>query len=108
MRWLKLRAQGLDFAPNNKTMVDQPAVTTKLQNVYEAADYPKALTDQALVTGQTISLTGPLSIAQSVEANFGHFRMSSPSRFKTWLNQFPMPSGYAARYTSGLVLRLVG
>jgi len=35
MRWLKLRAQGLDFASNNKTMVDQPAVTTKLQNVYE-------------------------------------------------------------------------
>ena len=34
--------------------------------------------------------------------------MNSPSRFKTWLNQFLMQSGYAARYTSGSVLRVVG
>ena len=142
MRWLKLRSQGLDYASNNKTMVDQPAFTTKLQNVYEDEDYPKALADQALVTRQTISLPGPLSIAQAVDqrgglwlvslrrpkgghavaiqseptkavyryfdANYGHFRMNAASRFKTWLNQFLMTSGYAARYTSGSVLRLVG
>lgn len=32
----------------------------------------------------------------------------SASRFKAWLNQFLMKSGYAAPYTSGSVLRLVG
>jgi hypothetical protein len=42
------------------------------------------------------------------DASFGHFRLSSASRFKAWLNQFLMKSGYAARYTSGSVLRRVG
>jgi hypothetical protein len=42
------------------------------------------------------------------DANSGHFRMNSASRFKTWLNQFLMKPSYAARYTSGSILRLVG
>ena len=48
------------------------------------------------------------SVYRYFDANFGHFRLSSASRFKVWLNQFLMKSGYAARYTSGSVLRLVG
>jgi hypothetical protein len=43
-----------------------------------------------------------------VDANFGHFRLGSPGRFPTWLNQFLVTSGYSARYTSGTVLRQVG
>jgi hypothetical protein len=37
------------------------------------------------------------SVYRYFDANFGHFRLSSASRFKTWLNQFLMKSGYAAR-----------
>jgi hypothetical protein len=48
------------------------------------------------------------SVYRYFDANFGHFRPNSASRFKAWLNQFLMKSGYAARYTSGSVLRLVG
>ena len=142
MRWLKLRSQGLDYAATNKIMVDQPAATTRLQNVYEDDDYPKALADQSLVTRQTLSIPGPLSVAHNLErrgglwlvslrrpggghavaiqseptkgvfryfdANYGHFRMNSAGRFKTWLNDFFMKSGYSARYTNQTVLRLVG
>ena len=48
------------------------------------------------------------SVYRYFDANFGHFRLNSASRFKAWLNQFLMKSGYAARYTSGPLLRLVG
>jgi Yersinia/Haemophilus virulence surface antigen len=48
------------------------------------------------------------SVYRYFDANFGHFRLNSASRFKAWLNQFLMKSGDAARYTSGSVLRLVG
>jgi hypothetical protein len=142
MRWLKLRSQGQDYASSDKTMIDQPAITTKLQNVYEDQDYPKALADQALATLQTLQLQGPRAIASTLtgknglwlvslrrpkgghavaiqsepargvyryfDANFGHFRLSSPGRFTTWLNQFLVTSGYGARYTIGSVLRQVG
>jgi len=48
------------------------------------------------------------SVYRYFDANFGHLRLNSASRFKAWLNLFPMKSGYAARCTSGSVLRLVG